>query len=246
MATQQDYLSLYFIKTLNKGSGVLNLSKTREDLIKKYVKYVSDEIKCERYYLKNKDEYIFSFKIPSESNYKYVRPFFYDVILSFTPINKDMQKEGSRTLNDYKIKIFSNMPSFVFSYQYIFRQRKFLIDWIPKSKLNSYALTKPPSIKNSYGIINYEKSLYFSYLYILYNKFYDKEYFLSNCIKTISYSSILKNIRSQDDLMKDYNKHKKLYSNRTQDESKRKLNFLDSKFNNKESKQLFSFLNING
>lgn len=235
-----EYLKLSIIKDLNKGNVAINSASLRETRIKEYVRYCQDQMQCKIFYIKNKDEYIFCFKIPSSSNYKYTKPFFYDVILSFTPPTKEhsLVLSQERTINDYKMQIYSNMLSFIFTYQYVFKENKYLIPWIPYRFWNSYALNKPAETRNPFAIINYEKSLYFSYIYIISNKLYDKEFIKQHLLPTPSYSSPLKEIRSQNDIKIELDNHKKRYTEKRKqvlDSKKRRIDnifSIDPKKNN--------------
>ena len=214
-----EFLTLYNIK--NMGRGLPGSSLLREKLIKEYVLYAENEIKYEIYYYKNKDEYIFHFKIPSESNYKYIKPFYYDTLFSFKPI-QNMNSGSDSSLNPYKITVFSNMHSFIFTYTYIYYSKKYLIEWVPKKYYTKLALKNSPEKRNYYHIMNYEKSIYFSYLTIIMNNLYKKYILNEKVTKISSYFNVLKNVKTQDDLLIDKKKFDKLY--KIKDEKKLNLN----------------------
>lgn len=200
--------SLYTVKTMGKGlpGSVL----TREKLIKDYVNYAENEIKYEVFYYPQKDEYIITFKVPSESNYKYVKPFYYDVVFSFTP-KSDGSSATDTTLNNYNLTVYSNMHSFIFNYTYVYYSKRFLINWISRRYYTKLALKNTPEKRNFYGIMNYEKSIYFSYLTIILNALHRKEVLKDKIQKVSGYSFILKNVKTQDDILIDKSKFEKLY-----------------------------------
>ena len=189
-------LSLYTFKMMNKGSGVLNLSMVREKLMKDYINYIESQIKYEIFYYKQKQQYIFTFKIPSESNYKYIKPFYYDVIFCFDPMNEG-QAQADHTLNSYYLTVFSNCPSFIFNYTYVYMKN--LISWIPRKYYSPLALKQPPNVRNFYQIKSYEKSLYTSYLHVILNRLFDKNVIKDRAIPILGYASIFKKFCSQDD-----------------------------------------------
>lgn len=127
----------------------------------------------------NKDSYICHMKVPSET----VENFYYDVVFF-------MQKSNTR-LDKVDFKVFSNCPSFVFTYTHAFVEKKLFAD-VLKSKMAKEAIRKEAKLKNPNNEIGYEKSIYFAYLYMydkglfdhklydLYGKPYSDKILLSN------------------------------------------------------------------
>jgi len=119
---------------------------------------------------KENEEYFFHFKIPSRT----FPDFYYDTLLQFYP---DPEKYDdcvhSRTINDYYVKIFSNSPAFMFTYTYVVYNNDMLVDGMERF-CSKEALTTAPTIRNPVETYGYEKSIYFSCLYIITTKLYDK------------------------------------------------------------------------
>lgn len=201
-------LTLYTFKNMNKGSGVLNLVHVRNKLMKDYIDYLEPGMKCKIFSYKQKKQYIFTFKIPSESNYKYVVPFYYDVAFCFTPMNQG-QSIAAPTLNDYYLTIYSNMHSFIFNYCYVFRDN--LIPWVPRKYYTPLALKMAPEKRNFYQIKSYEKSLYTAYLHLLLNRYYVKDIMIPKAVPILGYGVPLKELRTQDDILLDKKKFDKEY-----------------------------------
>lgn len=111
------------------------------------------------YYDKKSDRYFCYLKIPSEV----VENFYYDVVVEF--YTKDGALKTSNKLDDYNVRFFSNDPSFVFTYLYVFLKNNMFIDEL-KDKASKLAMKQKPDEKNPYGIPGYVKSLYFAYLYM--------------------------------------------------------------------------------
>ena len=235
-------LTLYAIKSLNKGSGVLNITALRDKLMKDYINYIEAQIKYKIFYYKQKDEYIFTFKIPSESNYKYIKPFYYDEIFSFIPANKG-QSAGDPTLNSYILTIFANIPSYIFNYCFIMIRDKNVIPWIPRKYYTPLALKQPPDIRNYYQIKSYEKGLYSCYLHILLNRLFDKNVIKEKMTNIMGYSPIFKEFCSQDDKLNEKKIFDKVY--KIKDENKAKISkekfdrFIKSASPEKKDKLLF-------
>lgn len=128
------------------------------------------------------DTTIVHVKVPSGT----VKNFYYDVLyeLSYTNTTKDIL--------DCEVKIFSNSPSFVYTYAYVFYHMGategvaaptgMLINRttqkIPKDrllireaekKLGKEPLREPPVVRNVLGLPLFDKSLYFALFYLLDN-----------------------------------------------------------------------------
>ena len=95
-------------------------------------------------------------KIPSES-YDSIA---YDVVIRFT---KD--RSSSDDIATWSMSMFSNAPSFVFTYTYTYRKYDIGIREL-SAYLDKRALTDRPKIKNPYGMLGPDKSIYFALKYI--------------------------------------------------------------------------------
>lgn len=108
------------------------------------------------------DNYYIYLKIPSEV----VENFYYDVVVEFYPSSGSIS--NSKSLSDYDVRFFSNDPSFVFTYAYVFSKNDMFIKDL-SSKMSKEALKKSPNERNPGYQVGYVKSLYFTYL-IMKNK----------------------------------------------------------------------------
>lgn len=108
---------------------------------------------------RTKDIYI-HFKVPSEDYYE--QGLFYDVLIRFY-----LEKGKSETtpIELYNIQVFSNSPNFLFTYAYIFNKDDLIIPWL-KPKLPPRALTDEPLTRNPDMAYGFEKSVYYSLLYL--------------------------------------------------------------------------------
>ncbi|HAU87396.1 MAG TPA: hypothetical protein DCW90_18500, partial [Lachnospiraceae bacterium] len=105
---------------------------------------------------KDKSRYIIHIKIPSEV----VPKFYYDVLIEFRE-----PKEGvvGYDLSKYKVRFYSNDPSFVFTFAHAFKKNGiFFSDF--DDKMSEKALKEKADEKNPKDIVGYVKSLYFAYL----------------------------------------------------------------------------------
>lgn len=109
---------------------------------------------------KIQDTYLLHFKIPSEEFGNDIK---YDACIQFTPESEDAKTENR--LFNYNIRLFSNSPAFTFTYAYVVYNSDMMVD-ILAHKFNEKALTDEPKIRNPLEILGFEKSCYFSALYI--------------------------------------------------------------------------------
>lgn len=143
---------------------------------------------------------LFLIKVPSET----VEKLFFTVGIEFLDAN------DNTTLLNKNINIFSNSPSFAYTYAYVFNERGLLIKYL-SSKLPKQSLTDEPKIRNPDETINYEKSIVFAVLYFKENRLFDRENF-SSVMKVSNKVSIKNELPDFEDLMTDYNKKKKAQS----------------------------------
>jgi hypothetical protein len=168
-----------------------------EDLENRYAKMLSKHKKFNFQVFKKSKEYIFVFKIPSETHDE----FLYDVVILFTPKEKEHEKD--RTLNRYTLSLFSNSPNFTFTYTYVLSKNDILAKFM-KPKCSPKALSDAPKVRNPVEVYGFEKSCYYACMYIkqagLTNKFdLDSNVFIFNQGK------IMRTVASQDDKLKEYN-----------------------------------------
>lgn len=168
-----------------------------EDLEIRYAKLLNKHKSLSFKVFKKTKDYIFVFKVPSETHDN----FMYDVVITFSPSKTEYDKD--RTLNRYSLHLFSNSPAFTYTYTYVLNKSN-IIPKIAKTKCSPIALKEPPKVKNPVESYGFEKSCYFACLYIkqagLTNKFdLDANLFLFNQGKVLS------KISSQEDKLKEYN-----------------------------------------
>lgn len=149
----------YYNNPSGKGSAIVNNQKQLREHYQDMLSKIEDKMKIKWYKLKN-SSLICHISLPSSS----IDKISYDILFQFNTGELDSINE--RNLNDIPMKVFSNCPSFTFTYAYVFNKNKILIDWL-KIKIPSTVLTKKSEVRNKYNIISYEKSLYLSVLYLM-------------------------------------------------------------------------------
>ena len=153
----QAFLSDEF--SVQKGAVKISTGET----IKKY--HDRYELLCSRAEFKHQiytvppGRHIVHVKVPSET----VDNFYYDVCLEFSG------EDPSTDLMNCDVKVFSNSPSFVYSYAYVFAH------WVPEgrpatgrdSMMIDRLRGKMPVVRNPLGIPLFDKSIYFAVFYLL-------------------------------------------------------------------------------
>lgn len=95
-------------------------------------------------------------EVPSET----IDDFGYDVVIKF----KDVQKSSTSIVSN-NIQVFSNSPSFVYSYAYTFNMFQLLIPELA-SKFDKQVLADLPKVRNPDAITFYEKTITMAMMYI--------------------------------------------------------------------------------
>jgi hypothetical protein len=151
------------LRPFNKGFSALQVKLIMNDLVYRYIKNVKDKIKVK--YCKENNDYFIYAKIPSESNDTYPdsAPIHYDVIVQLSPPNKAAIALDS--IREYDAKIFSNIPSFVFTFNYVYHQKRALVN-LPSEYYTRRAIMEKPRVRNPLYLLGIDKSLWFTIFYL--------------------------------------------------------------------------------
>lgn len=151
----------------------------------KYAEYIrNNKIRIVNTCIIDKSWYV-HLKVQSESNNNIK----YDVVIRFFE-NSNIMNES--TVKDYKVQFFSNSPSFIYNYAYLYKKHGYLIESL-YNKMQKEFLDIPPKKENV--VISYDKSIYFCVLYLSHNNFVRLRVSYLNKFKT-SESNFLKSIDS--------------------------------------------------
>lgn len=101
------------------------------------------------------ESYYFHIKIPSESQKD--KKYEYDVVIRFFTDDPVMLDQPD--LLGYYIQFFSNSPSFIYRYAYVYKQNGMLIEDLFE-KLDGDYEDKPPTKTNPNQVMSYDKSIY--------------------------------------------------------------------------------------
>ena len=184
--TINDYLQ----NPYGKGSSFSNITKQKEDLEAQYNQY-SNKFACKIY--QHQKNVIFHVIVPSVKK-DFVT---YDVVLEMNLGDKTAE---AIDVNNLEFKCFSNCPSFIFTYANAFRQKGLLCHWL-ENKYRKEVKKNTANIKNQYGIIGLERSLYLACLYLKKAGRTRADIITTLGKKVTSYSMIANGIRTQDEIM---------------------------------------------
>lgn len=184
--TINDYLQ----NPYGKGSSFSNASDQKAKLEKEYTEY-ANKFDCKIY--KHQNNIIFHVIVPSTKK-DYIT---YDVVIE---VNYDTKPSEAVDANDLEFKCFSNCPSFIFTYANAFRQRNLLCKWL-ENKYRKEVKKNTANIKNQYGIIGMERSLYLACLYLKKSLRTRDDVIKTVSKKVGTYSIIANGVRSQDEIM---------------------------------------------
>lgn len=184
-----------------KGDTALNTKAIASMLDGKYSKLLEKKerlIKCNIYKVLTKEVYYIHLVIPTETE----RDNSYDVVIQL--YDSEGAHKHDLSIANYDAKFFSNAPSFAYTYAKVYRDNGLLIDNL-QSKFDKQQLTGNPDVRNRYGIVGYDKYLYYGVKYILESKMLNK---VTIGYRSIRYSApvFIPQIRSVDKIMQEYHR----------------------------------------
>lgn len=195
-------ISDYLVNPAGKGNATIPNRQLIVDNLKQRYLELSRDKKFEVTIYKVKDDYFFHVLVPSEDrelNHKY------DVVLQFTSLDENFTHE--LLIKRYYMKFFSNSPSFVYSYAYVFHKNGILVDVLTK-KMRSDVLQNAPGIRNPREIISFEKSLYFACLHLTQSIDFMNKMYLNTHHKGNKLSTLIKEVRNTDEMLMDIRREK--------------------------------------
>lgn len=187
-------MNQYLTNPAGKGSSIIPNSDEIKAKYKSELESVKDRVQMKWY--RQMDLLICHIQIPSSKNSSVI----YDVVFEFPT-----SKSTDGTILNSEVRMFSNCPSFLFTYAYAIYQHGMGISWL-KDKIGSQYLKTPANQKNAYNIVSYEKSIYMGFLYIK-NFSTHIEKILATSFPFKSYA-FKRDIKSSSEIMLLYKQHK--------------------------------------
>jgi hypothetical protein len=151
------------LRPFNKGFSALQIKLVMNDLVYRYTQNIREKMKI-RVFQEHSDYFIYA-KVPSESNSEYPdsAPIHYDVIIQLSPPNN--AAKALDNIREYDAKVFSNIPSFVFTFNYIYHHKRALIN-LPYSYYTQRAILEKARVRNPLNLLGIDKSLWFAVYYL--------------------------------------------------------------------------------
>lgn len=193
------YIKEFFNNPAGKGSAVLNINATKNKFQEKY-NQIRKRISHKSFFVKD-DIYILV-NIPSS-----VEGIMYDVLMKF---EKNKKSIGT-TILDMEMRLFSNSPSFLYTYANAYDKQKLFIKEC-KKKLSPKMLSDIAKTRNPYGVLSYDFSIYSALWYILSNGYTNIDDLKMTDNINCNLSTVLKYVKDAELLQKnrkvqkDYNK----------------------------------------
>jgi hypothetical protein len=185
------------LRPFNKGFSALQIKLVMNDLVFRYTRNIRDQMQIKVF--KEKEEYFIYAKVPSESNDEYPdsKPIHYDVIIQLSPPNK--ASLAWTDIREYDAKVYANIPSFVFTFNYVYHFRRALIE-MPRGFYTQKAVMERPRVRNPLNLLGIEKSLWFTIFYLDDRRVFKRSTIDSLLVKDYSLGKLIKEeqIKSQD------------------------------------------------
>ena len=149
------------------------------------------------YTIKEKNMYYIHVLVPSTKNEDYENPVFYDVLIQFYPVKKENQYDT--TVNEYGIKVYSNVHSWIYNFTYTFNKNNCIPDIIPKNYLSPEAIKKSPDKTNPLGLFGIDRIVFIALYHIQQNTNFRKNRLDLMVLDKKKPSDLLTTIMSQQD-----------------------------------------------
>lgn len=145
-------LGEYLSNPYGKGVGSFPISMIR-DTVETQLKHDYPQPITYKTYAVNDEHLVIHCKLPSRTK-KNIQ---YDIV-----IDLDIRGAASQprySIGRYPFTIFSNSPSFYYTYAKVFREHDMLCEWL-RGKYERKLLRKSPDVRNPAKIVGYERSIY--------------------------------------------------------------------------------------
>lgn len=187
-------ISEYLSNPFGKGSAFVNRNVIYANLMDRYQALIKKYKTFTTFIYNDNGNYYCHVRIPSES----IDEMTYDVVIFI--------ERGSDLIKYNEFKVFSNCPSFVFTYAYVFNKNKMLIDFL-KGQFDDQVLYEDPAVRNPNRVLGYEKSIFYALNYLI-NHFINTMT-LQKYSKKFEMKDILRRIRDDQLILLQYNRYKR-------------------------------------
>jgi hypothetical protein len=191
-------LEQYLTNPAGKGSAFARIPQLKKELTLEF-KELDSRIEHKLYIYKKRA--IYHIIIPSRNKNE---KFTYDVIIE-VPLDK--VPAGEVNIDHVDFQVFSNCPSFVFTYAHIFYKENMLCKWL-LNKYDKEVQKTFPTIRNQYSVISMERSLFLALMYIKIHRLNIVSVINTTGHKINDYNAVGQFVRSQYDILAEQKKLK--------------------------------------
>ncbi|MCM1218669.1 MAG: hypothetical protein NC548_29630 [Lachnospiraceae bacterium] len=191
----------YIDNPMGKGdASMMNRRLVKESMTLKFHQYTDKKGKLIKVhsYVTTKGEYYIHLVLPTETE----RDNTYDVVFHFYDPEKKFV--STKSIRDYEVQMFSNDPSFGYTFAYVYNQHGMLIEPLI-TKLGKVFITKPPDVRNKYQVVNYNKYIFYGAMYLLEQQCLTRVY-LTTHATTYAPMILNRNVRTLQIIMQEYDK----------------------------------------
>ena len=182
----------YLANPYGRGAGVAPTAMIKDVVERSLEEDYPDRINVTP--VKTEDrQLIFMCQLPSRTK----KGIYYDVViqLDLTAVD-DNVRIG---INRVPFKVFSNSPSFYYTYAKVFEDKSLFCDWL-KRKYERKILRKAPVTRNPSFIVGYERTVYTCMYYILQKYRHSSAIEIFQKAPLTTYRLLAKNVQSQDEI----------------------------------------------
>lgn len=194
----------YLENPMGKGdASVMNRKLIKDSMTMKFHTYFDKKgklIKIHSYVTVN-GEYYIHLVLPTETE----RDNTYDVVFHFYDPEKKFL--SSKSIRDYEVQMFSNDPSFGYTFAYVYNKNGMMIEPLA-TKIGRDFLTRPPVVRNRFETVNYNKYIFYGALYLMENQCLTRLY-LTTHATTYAPVVLVKNVRTLQTIMAEYERAEK-------------------------------------
>lgn len=145
-------LGEYLSNPYGRGVGSFPVNMIRDTVEQQLKNDYPSPITYKTYAVKD-NHLVIHCKLPSRSK-KNIQ---YDIVIDLDISGAENQPRMS--IGRYPFTVFSNSPSFYYTYAKVFREKGMLCDWL-RRKYERKILRKSPEVRNPAQIVGYERSIY--------------------------------------------------------------------------------------
>lgn len=189
-------LGEYLANPYGKGSNVAPTTMIRDNVERELREAYPEPIQHSVY--KTKDaQLIIHCKLPSRTK----KGVHYDVVIELDCTSLDDNSKVS--IGRLPFKVFSNSPSFYYTYAKVFEERGLFCTWL-KRKYERKIMRKDPNVRNPARIVGYERTVYTCMWYIFQKLRGVHASELLNRSLLTTYREIAANVQTQDEIETKY------------------------------------------